>query len=238
MRKFLFALVLMSLIASAAIDQSYDMTVNRDGSSVIVKSMELNIFGADLNAAALGDVAELCDKDSRLSCSVEGKTITIAKEFSPGGYYTYRSEYGLLEIEHTLTISRIPTDRFSTALEDLLDEAGVLEASGESADPIDLLDREANDESITVLKQFGANLSYYISVPAGMTEAKAGAVEGQRVGDAVRFDLVDVMDAGQPITVKSKELNSPNIIVISMVIVLAALALTFARTKPKKRRKK
>jgi hypothetical protein len=228
----------MSLVASAAIDQSYEMRVNRDGSSVIEKSMEMNIFGADLNAAELAQVSELCQRDSRFDCSVDGRTIMMAEGFSPGSYYTYRSDFGLLEIEHTLTINRVPTDRFSIILEDILDEAGIQEASGEAAEPIDLLDRAENEEAIGVLRQFGANLTYTVAMPSGFTEARSGALEGTRIGDGAMFDLLDVMDGAQPMVVKSKELNTANIVVASMVVVLAALAITFMRTKPKKRRKK
>lgn len=238
MRRFLFALILMSLVASAALEQSYEMTVERDGSSTIERSMELNILGADLDSTQLDEVSQLCASDPRFACSVVGRTITMAEEFSPGRYYTYQSEYGLLEIEHTLTISRIPTDRFSVALGDILEEAGVREASGEAADPIDLLDRETNEEAIGVLRQFGANLAFTVIMPSGISEARAGALEGTRSGDGVEFDVLDVMEAGAPIVVRGRELNTANIVVASMVVVLAALAISFKRTKPLKRRKK
>jgi hypothetical protein len=124
-------------------------------------------------------------------------------------------------------------------LDELLDEAEVVESTGGSADPLDLLDKEGNAESVYFLKRFEANITYSVNMPVAITEAGAGGVNATVLGDrTVRFDLVDIMEEGQPITVKSQEMNVANIILVVAVIVLGALAYSFFRQKPKKKKKK
>jgi hypothetical protein len=238
MRRIIFALVILCFAVNAAIDQSYEQTLERDGSSVIVKSMEVNIFAAELDSEAMDKVADTCGTSSKIRCSVDGSVITIEEDFSSGQYYAFTTDYGLFSIEHTLQVSRIPTDRFSTLLDDLLGEAGVLEPSGRSSDPIDLLDTETNAESVYFLRKFDTNITYTIRMPTEISEAYAGEIKAERMGDAVQFDLIEVMEEGQPMTVKSTEVNSANVLIIATVIVLAALAYSFFRSKPRKRRKK
>jgi len=239
MRMIIAALILLSLVANAAVDQHYEQTLKRDGTSTIVKSMEINIFAADLDERALEKISDTCNTSQRIRCSVEGQTITIEDDFSPGNYYIFKTEHGLTAIEYTLTVNKIPTDRFSMLLEELLDEAEVVESTGGSADPLDLLDKEGNAESVYFLKRFEANITYSVNMPVAITEAGAGGVNATVLGErTVRFDLVDIMEEGQPITVKSQEMNVANIILVVAVIVLGALAYSFFRQKPKKKKKK
>lgn len=238
MKKIIFALVFLSLLVNAAIDQSYEHTLKRDGSSVLVKSMEVNIFTGELSGNALEKIAETCNTTSTLKCSVdvENTTIIIEESLSPGTYYTFKSEYELFVITHNLAINKIPTDKFSDALEVLLEESGVLNTTGsESADAVDLLDKEANAEGVYYLKKLGANITYSINMPAGIEEAAAGNVTAVVDGDYATFDLLDVMDEAQSMRVKSSELNYGNIILIAGAIVIGALAYSFFGGKKKKK---
>jgi hypothetical protein len=238
----IFAILLMSLVASAAIDQSYIQTVSRNGASSVEKTMEIAVFSNQLATEGLAKMADYCEKKSDINCSVdvEAKRIVITENFASGGYYVFSSEYGIPSITHTITISRVPTDRFSNSLARLLVAANATEYSGSggSAKSIDLSDTEGNAEAASVLKTLKANITYIVVMPTGVSEAKAGSVIGGISGQRASFDLLEVMSAqGGPIVVKSQELNYGYLIAIAGVVVLGALALSFAGTRPSRRKK-
>ncbi|MBD3210900.1 hypothetical protein GF318_05975 [Candidatus Micrarchaeota archaeon] len=237
MRRFIFALLLMSLAVHAGIAQSYEQTVKRDGSSVIVKSMDINLFAAELGENALEGVSVICNESQAYTCSVEGDRISMSESFSAGPYYSFKTEYGVFNIDYTLVVSKVPTDRFSRTLDQLLDEADILESEGESSEVLDLLDSETNSEAVGYLRRFDSSLSYRIIMPAPITEAHAGNVTPGFNGNTVQFDLVDVMAESKAMTVKSSELNMANMIIIGAILVLGALALSFFKERPKKKGK-
>lgn len=242
MRREIFALLLMAFVASAAIDQTYVQTVARNGASGIEKTMELAVFSNQLATEGLANMAAYCEKSSGINCSVDvgAKKVVITEEFSSGGYYVFSTDYGLPSITHTMTLNRVPTDKFSNALERLLVAANATEyaGSGGSARSIDLSDQEANAEAAAILKTLNANITYVVVMPSGVSEAKAGSVAGVISGQRASFDLLAVMsEGGGPIVVKSQELNFGYLIAIAGVVVLGALALSFAGTKPARRKK-
>jgi len=242
MRREIFAVLLMSLVASAAIDQSYIQTVSRSGASSVEKTMELAVFSNQLATEGLAKMADYCEKRSDINCSVdvEAKEIVITENFASGGYYVFSSDYGIPSITYTMSISRVPTDRFSNALGRLLVAANATEYAGSSGSSksIDLSDKEGNAEAAGILKTLKANITYVIVMPTGVSEARAGSVEGRISGKTASFDLLEVMsEQGGPIVVKSQELNYGYLIAIAGVIVLGALALSFAGTRPSRKKK-
>jgi len=238
MRREIFALMLLSVIAGAALDQSYVQTVSRNGASSIEKVMEVTLFSNQLSLEGLTRMAEVCRTSDTLECSVDvgNKKITMTESFSSGGYYTFSSEYGIPFITHTLTVSKVPTDKFSTSLEKLLVAANATDYAGGSGSvkPIDLVDREGNVEAVAALKMLKANITYTIIMPTSVSEAKAGGISGEVAGASATFDIVSAMDESAPIVVRSQEPNYGYIIAIAGVVVLAALALSFLGTRPGK----
>ncbi len=238
MRREILALVLFSLASFAAFDQSYVQTVGRDGNSTIQKSMQLTIFG-QLNAQALSGMEQYCSSLTAFDCSVDpaNKTVTITDAFSSGGYYEYTTDYGLPFVTHTLTITRIPTDRFSNLLDRLLAAGNVSGAGGGgSTSAIDLRDNSTNIQNAAYLRQFGANITYTVVRPADVSSAAAGNVSGSVAGRQATFDLVEVLGASKPIVVKSSELNLGYITAIVGLVVIIALAVAFVRSRTVKRR--
>jgi hypothetical protein len=242
MRREIFAILLLSLVASAAIDQSYIQTVSRNGASSMAKTMEIAVFSNQLATEGLAKMADYCEKSSGINCSVdvEAKKIVITESFASGGYYAFSNEYGIPSITYTVAISRVPTDRFSNSLSRLLVAANATEYSGTggSAKSIDLSDTEGNAEAAAILKSLKANITYTVIMPSGVSEAKAGSVIGKISGQTASFDLLEVMsESGGPIVVKSQELNYGYLIAIAGIVVLGALALSFAGTRPSRRKK-
>jgi hypothetical protein len=239
-REAMFLLALFAL-AFSSVDQTYVQDFSRDGSSIITKTSELSIFSAELTNASFARMKEVCDGGFRVECSVDvaKKTVTMAEAFSPGGYYTFGSEYGLPDITHTVVIEKIPNDKFATSLSRLLIAANVTDPSqgGGSVSPIDFEDQATNREAAAILRIIRANLTYTINMPYDIDEASAGNLTGNVRGKSVSFDLIALLEQSEPVVIKNRELNLGYIVVIFGIIAIAALAFSFFWSKPMKKKK-
>jgi len=243
MRREIFAILLLSFVAGAALDQTYVHEVSRNGDSVVEKSMELTVFSNQLTPGALERMSDACEHDSRLGCSVdvEKKLVVLSQELSPGAYYRYSTEYGLPSIAYTISIDRIPTDRFSDALGDLLAAANATEVGQVrgTVKPLSLTERDENAANAGILKALGAKITYRVVMPSRVTYAAAGGVQGAIDGNSADFAVVDVMADSAPLVVRCEELNWGYLLLIAMVAVLGALAYLFMKSgKPMKKSKK
>jgi hypothetical protein len=240
MRREILALLLFSVLINAALDQSYTHTVSSDGSSTITKSMDLTIFSNILGDDAFERIDEICQANQTADCSVdkEERAITITERFSEGSYYTLTVDHGIPYVTYNLVVRRVSTDRFASSLDRLLVAAEAVEEAGGATESLNLRD-EANKESADYLERFKANITYTINMPAPVHEARAGTVNGSITGNSVQFDFIDVLRESDYMVVTSKEINYGYLSIIAMVIVLAALAVSFFRgKKPSKKSKK
>lgn len=242
MRREILAILILCALSSASLEQTYSHSISRDGSSAMTKDTDLTIFADVLGPTAFDDVESLCRSDASLRCSVDGpnKTVTITERFTAGSYYSFEADYGIPFITYTLVVKKVPTDRFSSSLDDLLVEAGVIDESGDgSVMAMDLRDEETNRENAYYFRRFNADLAYIIEMPSPVYEARAGNATAVISGNRATFDLVSVLEQSEYITVRSQELNLSYLIIIALAIVLAGLALSFFKAnKPKKRKKK
>ncbi len=218
----LIVLLLLATLASGTFDQTYVQTLDQYGNSVIVKTQDLSVFSNSVSFPAL---AEACAAMSSVQCSVTGQTMIITERFaSNGGYYTYMTDGGFPLITNTLIINKVPNDVFGDDLARVLYAANVSGSGGQNS-AIDLT--ADNKEVVSVLKQFKVKLTYIVDLQTGASEASAGNVTGSISGNTVTFNLVDAMAAGQPIVIKSRELNVGAILLIIGVLVLVWLAYSF-----------
>lgn len=233
-REIIFLLLAVSL-AAATLDQTYAQTVDREGDSVIVKSTDLSLLMGQLGEGSLAKLSRFCESDG--SCSVEGNTVTITEEFSPGSYYTFTAEHGIPFSQYTYEIRKIPADRFGQLLDKLLLEAGVIDETGDVLDPIDLSDKESNGKDAEDFRRFNVNINYSIVMPGSVSEAHAGNASASIEGSKATFDVVEVMADSEPMVVKSSELNLGVLVLIAGIIIVAGLAVAFKKSKPKRRKK-
>lgn len=218
----LIVLLLLAALASGTFDQTYVQTLDQYGNSVIVKTQDLSVFSNSVSFPAL---AEACAAMSSVQCSITGQTMTITERFTPnGGYYTYMTDGGFPLITNTLVINKIPNDVFGDDLTRVLDAANVTSTGGQNS-AIDLT--ADNRDIVSALKQFKVKLTYIVDLQTAASEASAGNVTGTISGSMVTFNLVDAMATGQPIVIKSQELNVGAILLVLGVIVLAWLAYSF-----------
>lgn len=236
MRREILAFLILSTLVSAALDQSYSMTLDREGNSQISKGMDIVVFTNEFTEDDFEKVKEICETDSEIDCSVEGKTITITEDFVPGQHYSYQADYGIPSITYEVTIKKIPTDTFSTSLDKLFRKAGAVNGSQSSSGvSIDLLNAKENQENAKFLRKFDANITYQITMPTGVSYAMAGNTTGVVNGNSVMFDVVSLMEESQPLLIKSSELNMGYLIILAAAIVLGALAFSFFNSKPVKK---
>lgn len=234
MRREILAFLILSTLVSAALDQSYVMTVDREGNSQISKSMDFLVFTEDFSEEDFAKVKEICQSDSEIDCSVEGSTLTITEAFSPGQYYSYQADYGVPYITYSLNLKSIPADRFDSSMNRLLMKAGA--PSGSSGMPIDLSEAVKNRQNAEFLRKYDVNITYDLIMPTGISSSQAnGSDIGAVSGNIVSYDVVSLMERSGQVSIKSGELNMGYLIILAAAVVLGALAFSFFNSKPVKK---
>jgi len=224
-------LLILSMSAFAALDQSYVQTVSAQGDSVIVKNMDVSLYSEMLPPGTFTRMADICASGFKVPCKVDpiNKTIRMEERIGPGaGYYTFSVDYGFPFTRYVLVMDRIPTDRFSSDLDALLVAANGTAAPGEAARPLEL-DKD-NAKSAAAIRGIGADIRYSIRMPGGLE----GGAEGVVKDGVVEYDLVSLMERQGPLTVNSSEINIPYIIIVAAAIAVAALAFSFMGSSKEK----
>ncbi len=220
------------LMLTGSIFQSYEHTVDTKGDSVLEKEMDVGIFLGLLEEGAAGKISSACSSDESLGCSFSEGVLVLSDKFSENdGYYSFEASYGIPYVEYELTIRKIPNERFTEMLDRILLAAGLTNTSSTSyGAPLNLQD-PANRESAVFLRQSNIDISYAVLMPGEVASAASGEVSGSIEDSRAEFMLSDVLYEAQPIVVKSREINWGYIIFIAAVVVLAAFALSFRKSR-------
>lgn len=229
MRKIaIFILIVMAF--SVAGFQEYKHILSEDGTSQISQITELAIFGT-FDPSIPTKMANSCSKinDPGVSCKVEGNILVLKSDFSKNNkYFTIKTEYGFPEVTYTLTINKIPNDKFQKAL---------LIASGEKgavSDAIDFNDKSVNANLAKQMALFGLEINYTIGIPGEIVTANAGkynAVVGEK---EVTFQLNEVYKESAPLVVKAKTTNWSSVTMAGGVVFILLIALWFFVIRRKK----
>jgi len=222
MRGFLLLSILLiaAMLLTGSLTQEYVQTVDSSGSSYVEETRDLSVVLQLFPEGTIGQISQACVSNPALGCSVSGTSVTTRIYLSPdSGYCSVSTEYGLPFTTTTLTVNKLPNDRFDEAFLNLLTAAGL--PSGKSrAVSIDLRDKENNAVKAAAFKDAGIGLTYAAVMPNGYTET---------------VDLVELLADSSPIVVRTQELNVWLISLIAGVLVLGAFALSFFQKKKKKR---
>lgn len=217
-------LLILSMSAFAALDQSYVQTVSFDGDSVIVKNMDVSLYSEMVPPGTFTRMAEICASGFSVPCKVDpvNKTVMMEERIGSGaGYYSFSVDYGFPFTRYVLVMDRIPTDRFSSDLDALLVAGNGTAAPGEVARPLEL--NKDNSKTASAIRSMGASIKYSIKMPGGLDTAPEGTVKD----GMVEYDLVSLLERQGPITVTSSEINVPYVIIFAAAVVVAALAFSF-----------
>ena len=233
--RIIIAVMFLSIMLTGSVFQSYGQTVEREGNSVMIKTTDIGLMLGMLG----GDVEQKLDaacSDPSLGCSVSDGALVMQDSFTQKeGYYTYEADYGIPNIDYIVTVKKIPSDVFTEKLDGILFTAGLTNSTTEgSVEPINLQDAEGNEGSVDFMRKTGLDISYVVIMPGSITGATAGGVSGAIDGNRAEFMLSQVLQESKPIVVKSSEINWGYIIVIAMVIVLLAFAVSFIKSKKKR----
>ena len=229
MKRTILALLIFSMLASAALDQTYVQQISRNGASTIKKTMDMTILTNQLSSDAFQKMENYCKTSFDVKCSVNvsTKTVTITEAFTPGSYYSFTADYGIPYSTYTMVINQVAVDRFSDSLEKILVGIGETTQSKQTAVPLDLRERKKNGEMVSSLKTLGVHLVYIVEMPADIDSASAGKVQGKIDESKATFDLVEILGASEPIVVISKEVNYGYLMAGFGAIILLALAYMF-----------
>lgn len=235
MRRLAF-FILAGILLTGAVQQEYVQNVEPGGNSIISRKADIGFFGDMLPGGSIDAMENFCSQSSEIECSVDSEnfSILISDSFSADSvYYDFISEESLPYITHTLTINRIPTDRFSELTDDIIVGAGIYEESSSPVDPVVLGDAETAGMARS-MDYLDIDIRYYVEVPGQITSVECGELQSSISGNQVDFSLVDAMKQQERIVIRSRELNMPYIILICIALAMGALALSFFWEKKKK----
>jgi hypothetical protein len=228
------AVMLLSLLLTGSVYQTYVQEVDVDGKSVITREEDANLFLGLFGENASEKIEQACDADS--TCSYSDGRLTLAEDFGPSdGYYEFDTVYGLPYIEYQLEVKKIPTDRFMEKLSSIFATAGLSEATSQNGKAIILSNKDENAQMARFIRESGLDIVYAIRMPGEIVAATAGEVSGEMTYSTANFSMGDVLSESKPIVVKSRELNIPYIVFILAVLVIAAFAASFFFGRKKKR---
>jgi len=241
MKNQIFLMLMLLSTATFAVSQAYVQTVDRDGSSVMVRELDTSMFAALLKPDALGNMALMCKAGFQDGCAVDtaaGTINTTVKLSQADGYYTFTTDYGFPFVTHTLTVYRLPTDRFGEELDALLAATNASQnpPSGTRLEAIDL--SADNSQLISYAKMFGVKMTYVSVMPSAVEQASSGDVAAAVTDGSASFDLIAVLATSKPIVVQSRELNYTYLVLLVALVVLAALAYSFFTAVPKGERER
>lgn len=210
-KKPFFMLLLISFLLIGAITRQYVHEQGTDGSAVIT----VNIKTAAFDAVDYEKIANLCPQ---YKCSIDKNNFSISVELAGDPYYKFYSDYGFPYIIHTLEIRAIPDDALAKKTAELLKAAG--ENIGGGGEPSDITTK--NTELADMLRRTG-DMSYTVIMPGEITETNVG----QKDGNTVSFMLSQAYAKGEPVIIKSRQLNIAYMLGALLVIMLIILSLYF-----------
>jgi hypothetical protein len=222
MKKLMVFLLLM-VVFSLGASQSYIQIVSIGGNSDISQTTDLSIYGT-FDPSIPTKMVAACSKmtGSVVTCNVKGNLITIIGAFSESNeYFKVKTDYGIVDIVHTLTINKLPNDKFQKAL---------ITASRENsaaADAVDLNEKSANVKLLQQLNSMGLEITYTVMMPGEIGYASAGKYEAAVEKTGATFDLKKVYADSAPLVVQSRMPNWGAIGTIGIAAIVLLLGAWF-----------
>jgi len=210
--KWFAALMLISLLLTGSLAQSYTQKVEAIGDSTISESRDISSFLSLLPADALMRIDAVCKADPSLDCSLQDTILTMNMDLEDGNdYYAFQTDNGFPFVTTTLTISKIPSDLFDARINSILLQSKLVSDEG-SAKPIDLSEKSANRAKAEALKRSGFEVMYSVQMPNGQLNS---------------YDLVAILEDSKPLIIQTQEINSWTIVLLLGIGLVAFVAYTF-----------
>ncbi len=179
---------------------SAEVTQTTDFSGLVSATEGLGDLGGENNDSitttsglSSSDFEDTCDEvEEGVECTVdvEKSIVTLKKTFtSENAFYTFETESDFFTKNHKLTVDELPNFK----------KEGVEEADGA---PTGKITDTTNLEQAKLLQTYGVEMTYIVEMPGKITSAE-GSEEIEK--NVATFDLLEMMDDGEPIVVESKE---------------------------------
>ncbi|MFH0738178.1 MAG: hypothetical protein V1827_06040 [Candidatus Micrarchaeota archaeon] len=213
-RVMALALAFMFLFQFGCVSVDISQKVERDGSSFIEDRIDIS----RLESLGTLGASDICDKiasgEPEVGCSLSDDILTINKTIRPSdGLYYFNRASEFPYATYTLEVREAPSIISAETAQD----AGL---AGEAEDPTDFKDPSAKPTA-AMLRAAGVRMTYEIEMPGELLEAQNGEIVTSEAGKKVaRYDVVRLMDDGQYVVVRSKELDMPAILMVVGAAVL------------------
>jgi len=230
-RLMALALVLAFLFQSGCVSVDISQKVERDGSSF----MENRIDMGGMESVGTLSASDLCDKitsaEASVGCRLDDDILILNRTLkaTDGMYYFNRTSEFPYAV-YALEVREAP----AILNADTATEAGL---GGEAKDPIDFKDPSAKPTA-AMLRAAGVRLTYDIEMPGEMLSAENGEIIVGGAGKGMaRYDIVRLMDEGQYIVVRSKELDMPAILMAvgAAVLLIGGIVVAMVLNKAMKK---
>ncbi len=223
-RILLSILIVMSVVFSATMDHTYMQTINEKGDSFFTRITRGEVFPEGSNTSA---IEQICQEGVIAKCKVNQSSQTTQIDITlkeKEGYYTISTDYGFPFITHVVKIERIPTDKISEQMIEILKQSGFTKRI-QPASAVDLL--ADNKESARALKSFQANIQYEIKVPGLINEATFAEQRINFEGEKVTIDFTKLLEKQGELKIVSSEMNWAYISAAVAVLVIVAFGASF-----------
>lgn len=225
MKKILLSiLIVMSVVFSATMDHTYMQTINEKGDSIFTRITKGEVFPEGSNTSA---IEQICKEAVVARCMINQSSQTTQIEITlkeKEGYYTISTEYGFPFITHIVKIERIPTDKISEQMIQILKQSGFTKRI-QPASAVDLL--ADNKESARALKSFGAEIEYEVKVPGLINEASFAEEKINFQGERATVDFTKLLEKQGELKIVSSEMNWAYISAVIAVLVIVAFGASF-----------
>ncbi|HSB47196.1 MAG TPA: hypothetical protein VLD37_04215 [Candidatus Bilamarchaeum sp.] len=216
--KLFFPGILLAVLFAGCISIHFDQAVDRDGNSAITQKIDLSTLAGmeQQSGSNLSDVCvNLTASRPDIECMVENDVVIMKRQFKASdGDYTFTRSSELPYIIYTLEIRKIP---------DLGKGLDTSEIAGAAPFDMDLKNPQMKKSALGA-KMVGATMTYNISMPGEIFSAEHGQIKD----GTAQFNLLEMMEDGNYLVVKSRE---PDLVVVGaaalLVLAVAGAAAFF-----------
>src|SRR4030095_2696624 len=199
-----------AILLFGCVEIGYHHKVERNGNSAITETIDLSGLLAMSNST--GQPADVCINvtkgETDVKCTFKDGVLNVSRTFSEtDGYYTFSKSSEFPNIIYTLEVRKLPP---------VVDQS----AGGTGAPALDADFKSPGSKvSSKTLDAAGAEISYEVEMPGEIYSAENGKIED---GKAV-YNVLDLMDDGEYIVVRSRELDMQSLLLAALGVLGLAL---------------
>ncbi len=224
---------LLIVLLSGCVSVGYEHQLDRDGSSLIIQKIALSSTMMDYISSSGGsdsDLAAVCENmttsEPDVNCTYSDGVFTLTKEVpSNNTLYAFTKTSEFPYAVYTLEVRKLP-ELVESETEAIGSDALGEESTSDFKDP-------SSKSGAASMKSMGASISYTVVMPGELVSAENGEIEQVGNVKVARYDVLKLMEDGEYIAVKSRELDLVMVgaAVAGIVLLLGAIIVAFVLFK-------